>query len=421
VDLDNDRENCGECGTECPEGRACVEASCRILCPPGQTECSGACVSLDRDPANCGACGTACRDDQICQRSACACSGSRTDCRGVCVDTRVDPDNCGACGTACAATEACVEGECTVTCPRGTTACGGFCVDISSNRSHCGECDNACAEGESCVDGECSGGTVVPGDTCASPIDVTGGGRFTGSTAAAGADYSGGCGGVSGREVVFRYTLAETSDVFINTFGSSFDTLVYMRSSCGGGADIACNDDARDVLQSEIRLLDQAPGTYYVFLDAWGTGSGDYSFDIYMSAPSSRGGDACGEAEWVDISTVETLSGNTCPLWWINYRDDTQACGRGTGGLDQVYYFVVTARTEVTFATCGAAEWDTILDLRQVCNDETADGRVTCDDDSCDPGLQSTITATLDPGVYYLWLDGFNADACGSFEISVTR
>jgi hypothetical protein len=257
----------------------------------------------------------------------------------------------------------------------------------------------------------------VAGDTCAAPINVTGGGRFTGTTVGAGADYSGSCGGTTGRDVVFRYTLTEAADVYINTFNSSFDTLVYLRSTCGGGTDIACNDDAQGTLRSEIRLLDQAAGTYYVILDAWGSGTGDYALDIYFSSPSSLGGDACGDPTWIDVATATELSGNTCPWYWFNARDDTNACRRGSGGLDFVYAFLVAAPTTVTFETCGEATWDTILDVRRVCSDGSTGSTVQCNDDAC--SLQSRVTASLERGVYYLWVDGYSESTCGSYVINV--
>jgi hypothetical protein len=169
-------------------------------------------------------------------------------------------------------------------------------------------------------------------------------------------------------------------------------------------------------------LLDQPAGTYFIILDAYGAGSGDYALDVYFSSPSSVGGDACGEPSFVDISTVETISGDTCPWYWINARDDeVPSCTGGTGGLDFVYYFVVETTTTVEFTTCGGTSWDTVLDLRSVCDDGSASE--ACDDDTYvgECTSQSSIPATtLSPGVYYLWIDGYNDDDCGSFEIAVT-
>lgn len=262
----------------------------------------------------------------------------------------------------------------------------------------------------------------MAGDSCAAPIDVSGGGRFTGSTASASGDYEGTCGGAPGRDVVLRYTLAERTDVHINTFGATFDTVLYVGTLCGGST-VGCNDDARDTLRSELTLLDQPAGVYYIILDGYSAGSsGNYAIDIYFSAPTYVGGDACGEPKWIDIHAATTVTGNTCPPLWWDARDDAVACGRGGGGRDMVYYFVMQSTGAVTLDTCAGNDWDTILDLRRVCNDPAASARVTCNDDaSGDCGVRSRITATLEPGVYYLWLDGYSSDACGSFTLTVTR
>jgi hypothetical protein len=314
-----------------------------------------------------------------------------------------------------------VDGACTVTCPPGTTACSGYCVDTDTDRSHCGSCTTACSATESCADGTCTTGGGVTGDSCAAPIDVTGGGRFTGTITGASADYSGGCGGIAGRDVVFRYTLTATTDVSINTFGSDFDTLIYVRRDCGGGTDLGCNDDARSTLRSELVLLDQPAGTYYIILDTFSSyvSGSNYVLHAYFSSPSSLGGDACGEPSWVNIGTATEITGNTCPWYWTNARDDTVSCRRGSEGRDFVYYFVVTTAGSYTFDTCGGdTSWDSILDLRSVCSDPASTASVACNDDSC--SLQSSVTATLSPGVYYLWVDGYSEDTCGGFTVNIT-
>ncbi len=424
VDTNNDPSHCGRCDNRCPDGQACTSGTCGVLCPDSQTECSGECVDLDEDESHCGSCTTVCRADQTCHGGHCTCGGSRTECSGACVDMRTDPSNCGACGTSCTGSEACVSSVCTVSCPAGTEACSGYCVDTDSDRTHCGSCDNGCSDGQSCVGGVCTAGGGTAGDTCTDPITVTGGGVFTGSTTSASADYEGACGGTTGRDVVFQYTLTETTDVFVASYGSAFDTVVYARSSCGGGADIECNDDSEigsaDCLQSEINMLSQAAGTYYIFLDGYSSfDSGNYELQVYMSEPSARAGDACGEPLHFDINSATTVDGNTCSFWLIDFRDDDRACGRGTAGYDMVYYFEITDPGSYTFETCGTADWDTILELRTACNDSASS--VSCNDDGCSTGTQSSITATLTAGWYYLWLDGFSEDACGSFDITVTR
>ena len=74
VDLTSDNNNCGACGAACGEGMYCNSFSecdpsggggtTTTACAPGLTECDGACVDLQNDPNNCGACGTVCPSGQ---------------------------------------------------------------------------------------------------------------------------------------------------------------------------------------------------------------------------------------------------------------------------------------------------------------------------------------------------------------------
>lgn len=427
VNTATDKTNCGTCGTVCPGEQGCLDGTCAASgCLGDLTDCSGTCVNTATDRTNCGGCGVACRTDQVC-RGTCQCATSRTECSGTCIDTRSDPANCGACGTTCGADQACVESSCSTSCTAPTTACDGYCVNTTNDRNHCGNCTTVCAATETCIDGRCTGGVTIPGDTCSSPITVTGGGRYTGTMNSASPDYTATCGGVAGEDIVFQYTLSETQDVFINTFGTDFDTVLYVQSTCGGGTELGCSDDAANGYQSELILLDQpAGGPYYIVLDSFFVldtpAEGDYVLDVYFSTPSLFEGDACGDPEYIDIATVTTIEGDTTPWWWFNARDDTLTCSGDPGGLDMVYYFVVDqfdAPLTVTFATCGTTGWDTILDLRSICDDSSSS--VECNDDNCGVGeYQSSLTATLSAGVYYLWVDGWTEEEEGTFEIAVT-
>lgn len=431
VDTTTDENNCGGCGNTCSAGQSCVDGSCQIVCPEGQTLCGERCVDTNSDENNCGSCGNTCRTDQICSSGSCTCPGALIECNGVCVDTSIDRNNCGSCGNTCTGSEACVEGTCTLECPSGLTACGGYCVDTDTDRNNCGRCGNVCEVDTSCVAGSCVP-AICPADSCSDPIDVSGGGRFTGSTECAGDDYSGSCGGSYGREIVFTFTLTNPQDVFITTYGSSFDTVLYIREGvCDTGSDIYCNDDEKGTTQSELKLLNLAPGTYYLFLDGYFSSDyGDYVLNIYMTDPrpcwwGRIAGDRCGDPIYLDLSRLtssgdsESVSGHTCPLSWCDPYPDTEGCRGWPEGKDVVYYFILTSTTTLTFSLCDTASWDTVMYVRESCIDRSSE--VVCDDDGCPIGLQSTFTQTFDPGIYFLWIDGYDESACGSYTLTVSR
>jgi hypothetical protein len=417
-----DENHCGNCTTVCSAGQSCVDGTCGVVCPPGQTLCSVRCVDTATDEANCGGCGRTCRSDQLCLTGSCSCPEAFTECSGACIDTQNNPAHCGRCNNPCLGSEACVRGSCSLDCDSGLTPCSGYCVDTSSDRHNCGGCGVECSTLETCIGGDCTGSSVCPADSCSTAIDVTGGGRFTGSTTCAGDDYSGTCGGSAGREIVFKFTLAATQDVFISTQGSSFDTVLYVRRGvCDSGTDIYCNDDEHGTLQSELNPVDLAAGTYYVFLDAYFSSSyGNYVFDIYMTDTSFEG-DRCGDPEYVDVATATEVSGDTCPWYWFDANPDAVGCSGLAEGKDRLYYFIVKySPMTLTFETCGGASWDTVLYVRSACNE--AGGGVVCNDDGCGGGTyQSTITHTFDPGLYYLWVDGWSGDECGGYTVSISR
>ncbi len=137
-----------------------------LVCPPGQTDCGGSCVSLLTDRSNCGACGVTCGPLETCAAGTRVCVPDATSCGGACVDTFIDAANCGACESPCTPeTPYCktdVQGTgCVATCPTGQDACGTSCVDLQSSLRHCGTCGHACAPGEACRAGTCHADALV--------------------------------------------------------------------------------------------------------------------------------------------------------------------------------------------------------------------------------------------------------------------
>jgi hypothetical protein len=139
--------NCGACDNTCSDGATCQKignantpADYRCTCPnQNQTFCPGeGCVNLNNDEENCGACGTECPPDATCTNRACDCGPNNIEaCEDdgelYCIDTDTSPDHCGSCGNACA---------------DGQECCEGNCVDpdeaYDEDRDNCGSCGNGC-------------------------------------------------------------------------------------------------------------------------------------------------------------------------------------------------------------------------------------------------------------------------------------
>lgn len=323
-----------------------------------------------------------------------------------CGDTCVSNSSIASCGpTSCApcvppanASATCDGTTCGFTCGAGFTPVGGACVRT---------CDTNCA----------ATATSVP----------LPGGRFPGMTTGTSAN-AGSCGGGNAPEAVFQIVLTETSDVFVTTHGTKFDTVVYMRRGCCG-TEIACNDNADGRNTSVINAVGLSPGTYDIFVDGAGTASGAFSVDIYASPTSTQSGESCGRP--MRISNMP-ITGDSC-----DYRDDDfpigAGCGIDDGGRDIFFYFVLDAPTMVTFDTCLGTCFDTELYFRDVCTTHTKMNEVACNNDACggqpanpdscyQAPVQSKVGAMLPAGLHYVVLDTVvNEPTCGLFTINPTN
>ena len=108
------------------------------------------------------------------------------------------------------------------------------------------------------------------------------GAAVAGTTAGAGNAVGGSCVGMGGPERIFTLTLPVPMDITIAMCASSYDSLLYLRTSCfDPTSEIACNDDACGTGGNRSRLVFPAlpAGRYYVFIDGF-SGSGNYAVTI---------------------------------------------------------------------------------------------------------------------------------------------
>lgn len=145
-----------------------------------------------------------------------------------------------------------------------------------------------------CDDSDCSSTThcQLKQNTCATArrIEALASASYEGTTAGQPSNFDGSCGGDAG-EAAFRLELSEPAFLSIDTIGTSFDSVLYVRSgSCGYGREIGCDDDSGGSFWSsalEFRLLQ--PGSYYIFVDGLtvdprgGANEGPYVLNVDVS------------------------------------------------------------------------------------------------------------------------------------------
>ena len=104
---------------------------------------------------------------------------------------------------------------------------------------------------------------------CNTALPISASGTWTGNTTGFVNRNKGICGGDAG-EAVFRLIITQPSKVRLDTIGSQFDSVMYIREgNCGAGRELACDDDTGGNHNALINLPILYPGTYYVFVDGF--------------------------------------------------------------------------------------------------------------------------------------------------------
>ena len=139
--------------------------------------------------------------------------------------------------------------------------------------------------------------------------------------------------------------------------------------------------------------------------------------------------DRCGDPI---LLTSAGATGNTCEF---THDYTPVSCGFASSGGDKemVYYFLVSTTSTVTFETCGSSVHcpgvgsciDTTIYVRNTCS--SASSQAGCNEDACGykitgVTIQSRLTLTLSPGLYYFFLDAYPTASygCGNFIITIT-
>src|SRR5204863_110569 len=126
--------------------------------------------------------------------------------------------------------------------------------------------------------------TSCPGTNLGSGVPVS----FSGNTAGTANLISGascGDGGAYAPDATFLYKAPTAGSYTIDTLGSAFDTLLYVRNGTCSGGELACNDDSNGTRQSQVTVELVAGQSIVVVVDGYGTASGSYNLNITSGPP----------------------------------------------------------------------------------------------------------------------------------------
>jgi hypothetical protein len=137
------------------------------------------------------------------------------------------------------------------------------------------------------------------------------------------------------------------------------------------------------------------------------------------SCADATGAGTCASPRPLAVAfTTQVLTGDTTP----SVHQTIPTCNSTSTAVEEVWQFTITAPTGIEAQTFG---YDTVLSLRAGdtaagCLDDAPAATIACSDDSAPPGdYGSRIFALLQPGTYYLLVDGFDASQFGPYTLRV--
>jgi hypothetical protein len=357
--IDNDCDGAADCADpDCIDNRLCAcratpescdsgeDEDCDLLVDCADPDCRGTWACVCQPPGLPESCGDGVDNDCDalidCADPDCVAAAECSGCTRERCQDGID-NNCNG-------RIDCADAECYFdpACAAVPELCSNSLDDDNDTRVDCQDPD--CANNPYCV---------LKQSNCLSPRYIPGTGSYTGDTSGNIGENSGSCGGEAG-EAVFYFVLGAPSRVHLDSIGTDFDSMLYVRvGSCDHGVEIGCDDDSGGSLWSaalDFTLL--YPATYYVFLDGYavdphgGANEGFFRLNVEIEPNPPE---VCGDGRDNDGDHYADCADSECA-----YRTGCLGCN---GGLSPEPELGVRACTDGT--------------------DNDCDGLVDCADDDC--------------------------------------
>jgi len=207
--------------------------------------------------------------------------------------------------------------------------------------------------------------------------------------------------GTPGQEQVFSFTPSISGAYPIQVTNSGYYVDLFIKTgSCGSSGWTYVSD----IFSNETNNVNLTAGVTYLFLiDDENTSPSSGTITVGCPCIPPPGG----------IDESITVTSNT------SYSSTTiGACNDCSlrSSNDRVLEVVIPCAGTYTFTTCNLATWDTYLYLTTA---PCGGSIIALNDDAC--GLRSSITASLQPGTYYLAIEGFSSFSQGAFTVDISK
>jgi hypothetical protein len=256
-------------------------------------------------------------------------------------------------------------------------------------------------------------GANTPSDLCGAATAIQSG-EYDGCTTNAGQDSITTCGyeGTNGYgpDVWYSWTPNCTGNVIIDTFGSSFDTVLSIHSACpgnGGSSTLVCNDDGFTLPnRASLVTFNYVAGTKYMIrVSGFNGAKGD--FHLRVNEYQHPANDNCSSAARAYNGANEF---KTCKASIDGPLDNTGCSNDDNQGADVWFKYTATSTGACTVNTCGA-NFDTVLMVYTVQCPTFNSQSIACSDDSSLCGAlsyQSSVNFNATAGsTYTIRLGGF--------------
>lgn len=225
-------------------------------------------------------------------------------------------------------------------------------------------------------------------------------GTLTGNFDAA----KGACDAGKGAEIPYKIDIPSKARARIVLHSDDFSPGLHVRKTCSDEAsEVACTSSGMKSTEAAlVATLDT--GSYTVFADSEDKGQhGAYKLDVDLTTPAGQGvrGDACSDAIPLPADD-KPVAGDT-----FEAKDDFAGTCAGKDAPDMMYRFELTSRSRVT-AFFDAEEGSHVFTLFKSCTDRASE--IAC---------KATLDETLNPGTYFLAVDGSEKAPFGRFTFKL--